>query len=172
MQWFLEPKKIVSQLFPLFPHLFAMKWWDWMPWFLFLERWVLSQLFHSLLSISSRNSFSSSLLSAISMVSSAYLRLLIFLPAILIPACASSSQAFCVMYSAYKLNKQGDNIQLWHTPFSIWNKSIVPCLVLTVAFWPAYRFLRRPLDGDSNILDHSLVKYIVRVNPTLDREFG
>ena len=27
----LEPKKIVS-LFPLFLHLFAMKWWDWMPW--------------------------------------------------------------------------------------------------------------------------------------------
>ena len=34
--------------------------------------------------------FSPSLLSAISVVSSAYLRLLIFLPAILIPACASS----------------------------------------------------------------------------------
>ena len=30
-----------------------------------------------------------------------YLRLLIFLPAILIPACASSSLAFCMMYSAY-----------------------------------------------------------------------
>ena len=28
----LEPKKIKSVLFPLFPHLFAMKWWDWMPW--------------------------------------------------------------------------------------------------------------------------------------------
>ena len=41
--------------------------------------------------------FSSSLLSAIRVVSSAYLRLLIFLPAILIPACASSSQAFCMM---------------------------------------------------------------------------
>ena len=27
----LEPKKIKS-LFPLFPHLFALKWWDWMPW--------------------------------------------------------------------------------------------------------------------------------------------
>ena len=27
----LESKKIKS-LFPLFPHLFAMKWWDWMPW--------------------------------------------------------------------------------------------------------------------------------------------
>ena len=42
---------------------------------------------------------------------SAYLRLLIFLPAILIPACASSSPALLMMYSAYKLNKQGDNIQ-------------------------------------------------------------
>ena len=28
----LEPKKINLSLFPLFPHLFAMKWWDWMPW--------------------------------------------------------------------------------------------------------------------------------------------
>ena len=44
-------------------------------------------------------------------VSSAYLRLLIFLPAILIPACASSSSAIFMMYSAQKLNKQGDNIQ-------------------------------------------------------------
>ena len=39
------------------------------------------------------------------------MRLLIFLPAILIPACATSSPAFLMMYSAYKLNKQGDNIQ-------------------------------------------------------------
>ena len=45
--------------------------------------------------------FSSSLLSAIRMVSSAYLRLLIFLPAFLIPACNSSSLAFCMKYSAY-----------------------------------------------------------------------
>ena len=66
-----------------------------------------------------------------------------FLLAILIPACASSSLVFHMMYSAYKLNKQGDNIQPWHTPFPIWNQSIVPCLVLTVASWPAYRFLRR-----------------------------
>ena len=55
--------------------------------------------------------FSSSSLSAIRVVSSAYLRLLIFRPAVLIPACASSSPAFLMMYSAYKLNKQGDNIQ-------------------------------------------------------------
>ena len=40
-----------------------------------------------------------------------HLRLLIFLPAILIPACASSNPAFCMIYSAYKLNKQSDNIQ-------------------------------------------------------------
>ena len=32
-------------------------------------------------------------------------------PAILIPACASSSPAFLMMYSAYKLNKQSGNIQ-------------------------------------------------------------
>jgi len=60
--------------------------------------------------------FSSSSLSAIRVVSSIYLRLLIFLPAILIPACASSSPAFHMMYSAYTLNKQGDNIQPWLTP--------------------------------------------------------
>ena len=75
--------------------------------------------------------------------SSAYLRLLIFLPAILIPACASSSLAFPMMYSAYKLKKQGDNIQLWWTSFPIWNQSVVPYPVITVASWPAYRFLRR-----------------------------
>ena len=87
--------------------------------------------------------FSSSSLSAIRVVSSAYLRLLIFLLAILIPAYASCSPAFRMMYSAYKLNKQGDNTQPWHTSFMIWNQSVVPCLFLTVASWPAYRFLRR-----------------------------
>ena len=28
----LEAKKIKSDTFPLFPHLFAMKWWYWRPW--------------------------------------------------------------------------------------------------------------------------------------------
>ena len=36
-----------------------------------------------------------------------------------------------MMYSAQKLNKQGDNIQPWRTPFLIWNQSVVPCPVLT-----------------------------------------
>ena len=87
--------------------------------------------------------FGSSSLSAIRVVSSAYVRLLIFLPAILIPGCASSSPVFLMMYSAYKLNKQGDNIQPWRTPFPIWNQSVVPCAFLTLASWPAYRFLKR-----------------------------
>ena len=87
--------------------------------------------------------FSSSVLSAIRVVSSAYLRLLIFLPENLIWACTSSNQAFLMMYSAYKLNKQGDDIQPWYTPFPIWNQSVVPCLGITVTTWPIYRFLRR-----------------------------
>ena len=80
-------------------------------------------------------------------MSSAYLRLLIFLLAILIPAYASSSPAssiqFLMMYSVYKLNKQGDNTQPWHTLFPIWNQSVVSCPVLTITSWPAYRFLKR-----------------------------
>ena len=46
--------------------------------------------------------FSSSSLSAIKVVSSAYLRLLVFLLAILILACESSSLAFHLMYSVYR----------------------------------------------------------------------
>ena len=72
--------------------------------------WMLS--FKPTFSLSSftfmKRLFSFSSLSAIRVVSSAYLSLLIFLPAILIPACASSSPAFHRMYSAYKLNKQDD----------------------------------------------------------------
>ena len=70
--------------------------------------------------------FSSSLLSAIRVVSSAYLRLLIFLLAVLIPDYTSASQAFLMMYSADKLNKQVENIQPWCTPFPNWNQSVDP----------------------------------------------
>ena len=87
--------------------------------------------------------FSSSSLSVVTVVSSGHLRLLIFLLAILIPASKLSSPAFLMMYSAYKPNKQGENIQPGHTPFPIWNQFIVPCTVLTVDSWLVYRFLRR-----------------------------
>ena len=60
--------------------------------------------------------------------------------AILTPACNSSSPAFHMMYSAWKLNKHSDNIQPCHTPFQLVSCT---CKVLPVASWPAYRFLRR-----------------------------
>ena len=87
--------------------------------------------------------FSSSSLSTFKVVSSSYLRLLIFLLAILIPPCGLSSLAFRVVYSAYKLNQQDDNLQPCCTPFKILNKLVAPCKVLTVASPRMFRFLRR-----------------------------
>ena len=139
----LEPKKIksatVSTVSPSICHE-AMG-----PDAMILVFWMLGFKtdFSTLLFYFIKRLFISSWLSAIRVVSSAYLRLLIFLLAILIPACASSSPAYHMIYSAYKLYMQGDNIQPWQTPFPIWNQSVVPCLVLTVASWPTHRFLRR-----------------------------
>ena len=48
----------------------------------------------------------------------------------LVISCVSSHPVFLMMYSAYKLNKHGDNIQSWRTPFLIWNQFVVPCTVL------------------------------------------
>ena len=108
-----------------------------------LVLWMLS--FKPTFSFSSfiKRFFSSSMLSVIRVVSSAYLRLLLFLLAILIPACVLPNRAFCTTCSEYKLNKQSDNIQPWCPPFPIWNQSVVLCLVLTVASGPVYRLLRR-----------------------------
>ena len=106
----LEPRKIVSHCYHCFP--------IYLPWSdgtgcNGLVFWMLS--FKPTFSLSSftfiNRLFSFSSLSATRVVSSAYLGLLIFLLAILIPACASSSPAFLMMCSAYKLNKQGDNRQ-------------------------------------------------------------
>ena len=139
----LEPKKIksltVSTVFPSVCHEVMG------PDAMTLVFWMLS--FKPTFSFSSftfiQRLFSSSSLSAIRVVSSAYLRLLIFSSVFLIPACTSSSPACHMMYSVHKLNKQGDNIQPWSTPFPIWNESVASCLVLTVSSWPAYRFLKR-----------------------------
>ena len=54
------------------------------------------------------------LLSAIMVASSAYVRLLIFFLAILIPAYASPSPAFLMMYSAYKLKLEVTYKAEWH----------------------------------------------------------
>ena len=137
----LELKKIVSHCFHYFPICLHEVMG---PHAMILVFWMLS--FKPTFSLSSftfiKRCFSSSL-SAIRVVSSAYLRLLIFLLTILIPVCASSNLAFCMMYSAYKLNKKGDNIQHWCTPFLIWNQSVVSSPVPAVASWSVYRFLRR-----------------------------
>ena len=64
------------------------------------------------------------------------------------------------MYSAYKLNKQSDNIQPWCTSFPIWYQSVVPCPILTVVSWPAYRFLRQVRCSGISIslrISHSLL---------------
>ena len=106
--------------------------------------WMLS--FKPTFSLSSftfiKRLFSSSSLSAISVVSSAYLRLLTFILAILIPACASSSLAFCLMYAACKLDEQGDYIQL-DILLPWFETSLLFHVHVHVASWPTYRFLRR-----------------------------
>ena len=65
------------------------------------------------------------------------------------------------MYSAYKLNKQSDNIQPWHTHFPIWNQSIVPCPVLTVASWPAHRFLKRQVRRPGVPISWRIFQFVV-----------
>ena len=138
----LEPPKIksvtVSIVFPSICHqvmgLDAM----------ILVFWMLSfKPTFSLSSFTFIKRFFSSPLSAIRVVSSAYLRLLIFLLVIMISACASSSLAFHMMYSAYRLNKQDDKYTALTYSFPNLEPVHCPCPVLTVAFWPAYRFHRR-----------------------------
>ena len=65
------------------------------------------------------------------------------------------------MFSAYKLKKQGDNIQPWRTPFPIWNQSVVPCPVLTVASWPAYVFLRRQVRWSGIPISFRIFQFVV-----------
>ena len=66
-----------------------------------------------------------------------------------------------MMYSAYKLNKHSDNIQTWHTPFLIWNQSVVPCPVPTVDSWLAYRFLKRQVRWSDIPISWRIFQFIV-----------
>ena len=141
-----------------------MKWWDRLPWSWFFECLTLSQIFHCPLSLSSRGllvplhchkggvicmsevpdispgKFDSSLCFILLSILHYVLCIWVRWSGWQYTALAYS---FCMMYSAYELNDQGDNIQPWHTPFLIWNQSVFPCPVLAVASWPAYGFLRR-----------------------------
>ena len=111
----LEPKKIKSVTASTFSPSICLEVMG--PDAMILVFWRLN--FKPVFSLSSftfiKRLYSSSWLSAIRVVSSAYVRLLIFLPAILTPACASSSPAFHMMYSEYKLNKQGDIYSLTYS---------------------------------------------------------
>ena len=106
--------------------------------------WALSQLFHSPLSLSLRASLVLHFLPwglyHLHVWGYWYFSWQSWFQLVLHPA-----HQFLIMYSAYKLNKQGDNTQPWRTFFPVWNQSVVPHPLLTVAFWPAYRFLKRQI---------------------------
>ena len=57
--------------------------------------------------------------------------------------------------------KQGDNIQPWCILFSIWNQSVVPYKVLTVASWPAYRFLRSQVRWSGTPISKNFPQFVV-----------
>ena len=139
----LEPEKIkflsVSVFFSIYlPWSDRTRYHDLMFWMLSSKTAFLLSSFTSIGKL-----FRSSSISVIKVVSSVYLRLLIFLKAILIPDWVSSSPAFHMMYSACKLNKQGHNIEWWSALFWSLNQPVVPCPVLADASWPAYSFLRK-----------------------------
>ena len=83
-------------------------------------------------------------------VSSTYMKLLKFLQPTLIPTCNSSSPAFLMMWSACRLDKQGDRRQPCCSPFSNLNQSVISYRILTVASWPTHRFLRRQARRSGN----------------------
>ena len=78
-------------------------------------------------------------LSAPRVISSAYLRLLIFLLAIMIPACDSSSLTFHIMYSTCKLNKQGNSThlvcQFFNFRYSSGRKVLIVVLMFAFPQW-------------------------------------
>ena len=76
-------------------------------------------------------------------MSPAYLNLLTFFLVVLIPVYASSSLAFCMMCSVW-VKKAEWHLHILFSQF--WTKSVVPCKILTVASWPAYRFRSRQVN--------------------------
>ena len=52
-------------------------------------------------------------------------------------------------------------MQPWRTPFPIWSQSVVPCPVLTVASWPAYRFLKRQVRWSGIPISQNFPQFIV-----------
>ena len=113
-----------------------------MPWSSFSECWALSQLFHSPLSLLSRG--------FLVPLHFWHKDGIICMSEVIDISPGNLDSSLCFFQSSVshdvlciEVKKQGDNIQPWYTPFPIWNQSVIPCPVLTVASWPAYRFLGR-----------------------------
>ena len=132
-------------LFPLFPHWFAMKWWTGCHGLHFFF-WMLSlnQLFHALLSVSSRGSLVAHCFLPLEWYHLHIWGCWYFLH--LDSSLCFIQLIFCMRYSAYKLNRQGDNTQPC-TPFPIFKKPIVPCPVLLLL----YSFLRRQVRWSGSV---------------------
>ena len=125
-----------------------------MPCSSFFECWILSQLFYSPLSLSTRGSLVLCFLCKGDVICISEV-------IDISPSNLDSSLCFIQPSISHDelcmLNKQGDNIQPCCTPFPIWNQCIVPCPVLTVPSSPAYRFLRRSGIPISWRIFHSLL---------------
>ena len=52
-------------------------------------------------------------------------------------------------------------MQSWCTPFPLWNQSVVSCPVLTVASWPAYRFLNRHVRSSGIPISWRIFQFVV-----------
>ena len=160
-------------LFPLFPQLFAMKWWDRMPLSSFSECWVLSQHFHSSLSLSlsvlhflpwgwchlhiwgywyfSWQSWFQFVLYSAWCFTRCTLHISTICSAyiyicVYVCMCVCVCVCVCVYIYIYIFTtvKQAEwQYTAWCSPFPIWNQSIFPCPILTTASLSAYRFLRR-----------------------------
>ena len=52
-------------------------------------------------------------------------------------------------------------MQRWRTLFPIWNQSVVPYPVLTVASWPAYRIIRRQVRWSGVSIFKNFLQFIV-----------
>ena len=66
-----------------------------------------------------------------------------------------------MMFFTYKVNNQDDNIQPRRTLFPIWNQPVVPCPVLTVASWHAYRFPKRQIRWSGIPISFRISQFIV-----------
>ena len=124
-----------------------MKWWDEIPWSQVFPMLSFRAAF-SLSSFTFIKRLFSSALFAFRVVSSAYLKLLIFLLAILIPACDSSYLAFCMIFTLHISWIAG--WQYIALMYSFHSFEPVHCSMSScVASCPAYRFLRRQVKRSS-----------------------